>query len=164
MLSLVEIGLLEKTIFKFCDVFSQFRTCNHPPSKKEGPSFMWTNIPFTHGWFVPSLIEFGQLEKTIFFKKLSMYFHYFLIFFLWKKDGSSLKKFKFPSRMICAYLDWNRSSDSGEEDFLNSSMHFRKFVIISSWKRAEPFIWTNLNSLHAKMPCARKKWGDTQHC
>ena len=34
-------------------------------------------------------------------------------------------------------------------------MYFRFFIIISPWKRAGPFIWTNLNPLHPKMHCAK---------
>ena len=49
-------------------------------------------------------------------------------------------------RMLCAKIGLNWPSGSGEEDFLISSMYFRYFVIISSWKRTRPFIWTNLNS------------------
>ena len=47
-----------------------------------------------------------------------------------------------------------------EEDFLISSMYFRYFVIISPLKRAGTFIWTNLNSLHPRMHCAKfgRKW------
>ena len=33
-------------------------------------------------------------------------------------------------------------------------MYFRYFVIIFPWKRAGPFICTNLNPLHPRMPCA----------
>ena len=32
---------------------------------------------------------------------------------------------------------------------------FHYFVIISPWKRAGPFIWTNLNPLHPRMLCAK---------
>jgi hypothetical protein len=31
-------------------------------------------IPFTQGWFVPSLIEFGPVVLKIFFKKISVFF------------------------------------------------------------------------------------------
>ena len=31
-------------------------------------------------------------------------------------------------------------------------------VIISPWKRAGPFIWTNLNPLHPRMLCAKFGW------
>ena len=37
-------------------------------------------------------------------------------------------------------------------------MYFSYFVIISPWKRAEPFIWTNLNHLHSLMLCAKFSW------
>ena len=37
-------------------------------------------------------------------------------------------------------------------------MYFPFFVIISPWKRAEPFIWTNLNSLHPRMLSAKFGW------
>ena len=35
---------------------------------------------------------------------------------------------------------------------------FCYFVIISPWKRAGPFIWTNLNPLHPRMLCAKFGW------
>ena len=38
--------------------------------------------------------------------------------------------------------------------FLILSMHFCYFVIISPWKRAGPFIWTNLGPLHPSVLCA----------
>ena len=37
-------------------------------------------------------------------------------------------------------------------------MCFRFFVIISSWKKTWPFIWTNLNSLHPRMLCTMQVW------
>ena len=37
-------------------------------------------------------------------------------------------------------------------------MYFRLFLIISPWKRAGPFIWTNLNPLHPRMLCAKFGW------
>ena len=41
--------------------------------------------------------------------------------------------------------------------FLKLSMYFRSFVTISPWKRASPFILTNLNSLHSRL-CAKFGW------
>ena len=49
-------------------------------------------------------------------------------------------------RMFFAKSRCNWPSGSGEEHFLISSMYFRYFVIISPWKRAWPFICTNLNA------------------
>ena len=34
-------------------------------------------------------------------------------------------------------------------------MYFHYFIIISPWKRAGPFIWTNLNPLHPGILCAK---------
>ena len=53
--------------------------------------------------------------------------------------------------MLCAKFGLNWPSGSGVEYFFISSMYFRHFVIISSWKRAESIIWTNLNPHHPKM-------------
>ena len=61
-------------------------------------------------------------------------------------------------RMLCNKIGWNWLSGSGEENFLISSMYFHYFVIMSSWKRAGPFIWTNLNPLHPRMLCAKFGW------
>ena len=41
---------------------------------------------------------------------------------------------------------------------LISTMYFHYFVIISPWKRAGPFIWTNLYPLHPRMLCAKFGW------
>ena len=60
--------------------------------------------------------------------------------------------------MLCVKFGWNWPSVSGEEDFLISSVYFRYFVIFSPWKRVEPFIWTNLNSLHPRMLWAKFCW------
>ena len=38
------------------------------------------------------------------------------------------------------------------------SKYFCYFVIISPWKRTWPIIWTNLNSLHPRMLCAKLRW------
>ena len=42
--------------------------------------------------------------------------------------------------------------------FLISSMHFRYFVVISPWKKAGAFIWTNLSPHHPWMLCAKFGW------
>ena len=62
------------------------------------------------------------------------------------------------ARMHCAKFGWHSPSGSIEEDFEISSMYFLYFVIISPWKRAESFIWTNLNTLHPTMLCAKFGW------
>ena len=42
--------------------------------------------------------------------------------------------------MTCAKFSWNWPGGCGEEDFLNLSMYFYNFRIISTWKRT--FIWS----------------------
>ena len=89
-----------------------------------------------------------------------MYFHYFIIISPWKRMGPFIWTNLNPlhPRKLCAKFSWNWPSGSGEEDFLISSMYFRYFLIISPWKRAGPFIWTNLNLLHPRMLCAKFGW------
>ena len=58
----------------------------------------------------------------------------------------------------CAKFGWNWPTGSGEEDLKHLSMYFRNFVIISPWKRARHFFWTNVNPLHPKKICAKFGW------
>ena len=80
------------------------------------------------------------------FQISSMYFCYFVIISHWKWAWPFIRMNlnPFHPRMICAKFDWNYPSGSAEENFHISSMYFRHFVIISPWKWAWPFIWTNL--------------------
>mgnify|MGYP003691611305 CR=1 FL=1 len=89
-----------------------------------------------------------------------MYFHYFVIISPWKRAGPFIWTNLNPlhPRMLCAKYGWNWPSGSGEEDFLILSMFFHCFVIISPWKRVGLFTWTNLNSLHPRMLCAKFNW------
>ena len=81
-----------------------------------------------------------------------IYFMRIYCFFIWR-----ILNPPHPS-MLCAKIGWNWLSGSGEEDFLISSVYFHYFIIISPWKRAGPFIWTNLNPLHLRMLCAKFGW------
>ena len=85
----------------------------------------------------------------------------------WELNGPYLSNLKSlsPKDALCklwlilAQWFWRRR-------FLN----LINFVIISSWKRAWPFIWTNLNSLHPRMLCSKFGWnwpggsGEDQVC
>ena len=90
----------------------------------------------------------------------SVYFHYFVIISPWKMVGSFIWRNFNPlnPRMLCAKFGWNWLSGSGEKRFLNSSMYFRFFVIISPWKRTGPFIWTKFNPLLPRMHYAKFGW------
>ena len=89
-----------------------------------------------------------------------MYLCYFVIISPWKWAWPFVWTNLNPlhPRMLCAKFGWNWLSDSGEEDFLISSMYFHYFRIISPWKRAGPFIWTNVNPLHPGIFCAKFGW------
>ena len=60
--------------------------------------------------------------------------------------------------MLCA--DWLKLAQwFSKRRFLNLlSKYFHHFVIISLWKKAGPFIWTNLNRRYPRMLCARFDW------
>ena len=74
-------------------------------------------------------------------------------FFIWTNLNP------FHPKMLCVKFGWNWLSGSGEEDFFFiSPMYFCYFIILFPWKRAGPFIWTNLNPLHLRMLCAKFGW------
>ena len=82
-----------------------------------------------------------------------------LISLLGKGGDFHLKKLKSPSlKDALCHVWWNWPTGSVEEDFKILSMYFRYFDINSPWKRAWPFIWTNLNSIHPRMHCAKFCW------
>ena len=119
----------------------------------------WTNLISITQWCFCA--KFGWNRHSGSGEKSLLYFVY--IFLLlnkyppWKKGGALLlnKLDSYHPRMLCAKFGWNWISGSGEEDFLISSVYFHNFIIISPWKRAGPFIWTNLNPLHLRMLCAK---------
>ena len=90
----------------------------------------------------------------------SMYFRYLVIISTWKRVVPFVWTNLNPlhPRMLFTKFGWNWPRGSGEEDFLILSMYFHYFVIISPWKKVGPFIWTNLNSIHPRMLCAKFGW------
>ena len=82
------------------------------------------------------------------------------LFTLWEFTFSSFEETWIPfiQEWFVLRLVEIGSFGSGGEDFKISSMYFHYFVIISPWKRAGPFIWTNLNHLHPRMLCAKFGW------
>ena len=94
------------------------------------------------------------------FKFRQCIFVIFVIISPWRRVGSFfwINLNPLHPRMLCAKFGWNWLSGSGEEDFWISSMYFRYFIIISPWRGVGPFIWTNLNSLHPGILCAKFDW------
>ena len=64
-------------------------------------------------------------------------------------------KLKSPSPKDVLCQVWNWLSGSGGEDLFITSMYFRYFEILSPWKRAGPFICTNLYTLYPMMLCTK---------
>ena len=83
----------------------------------------------------------------------------FTLFFIWTYLNP------LHPRMLCAKFGWNWPSVSWKL-FLISLIFFLPFfffffcylVIISPWKRAGPFTWTNLNSNDPRLHCAKFGW------
>ena len=89
-----------------------------------------------------------------------MYFCYFVIFPLGKGRGPSFDEIWIPFTQGCfvSSLDEIGPMVIEKKIFKYLSMYFCYFVIISSWKRAGPFIWTNLNPFFPRMLCAKFDW------
>ena len=124
--------------------------------------FIWINLISFHprmlwakfGW---NWLSWSGEED---FKILSMYFRYFIIISpskrLWPVIWIKFNPL-YP-RIRWAKFGWNWQNSSGEEGLYILLIHFCYFIIISNWKRMWPFIWTNLNSLHPRMCCAKFGW------
>ena len=102
-------------------------------------------------------IIFSDFDVTI------MTIVYLCIFLKWvytrgfKIDSRKQHFFATRKKIACAKFGWNWLSGSGE-DFSILSIYFRHFVIISPWIREGLFIWTKLNHLYPRMPCAKFGW------
>ena len=102
------------------------------------------------------VLKFAQLFKGEDVLISSMYLRYFKLSPLWKGQGSSFEQTWIPFTKRCFVLSLVEIGPLVlQKMILNLSMYFRYFVMISPWKRAGPFIWTNLNPLHPRMLCAK---------
>ena len=104
-----------------------------------------------------------KLAQRFWRRRFINFFNVFSLFNIispWKKAWPFIWTNLNPlhQRMFCTKIGWNWPTGSGEEDFIISSMHFRYFLIISPWKRAGPFICTNLNPLHPRMHWTKFGW------
>ena len=89
-----------------------------------------------------------------------MYFCNFVIISPWKRLGPWFEQIWIPYTQGWFMLSLVEIGLVVLEKkiFLNLSMYFCNFVIISPWKRAGSFIWTNLNSLYLRMLFAKFGW------
>ena len=90
-----------------------------------------------------------------------MYFLQFLNYHLLDKGVALyLNKLESASPRDALLQVWLKLAQWCRRNFLFFilSMYFCYLVIISPWKRAWPFIWTNLNPLHPRMHCAKFGW------
>ena len=150
------------TDFKISSILYIFTTSNLSPHGKErGSSFEQTWTPFTKGCFVPSSVIICPvvLKKKI-LKFRQLIFAIYLLSPLGKEHGPSFEQIWVPFTERCFELSLVEIGSSVvlQKNFLIVSMYFHYFVIISPWKKAGPFIWTNLNPLHPGILCAKFGW------
>ena len=151
-----EIGpmVLKEEIFKFL-LFIFLISLLSTLGKGLNPLFEHPcHIPITQGYFVPSLIEIGQIvwEQRIF--KFWQYIFTILLLSP-RRIGWGLSHWinlnhLHPSMPSLAEIG---PVVLEEKIFIFSSMYFHYILIITSWKRMWLFIWTN--HLHPRMICAK---------
>ena len=135
--------VLEKKIFKWPHPIFAFLWLS-PLWRGPGPLFEQFIISFTQGWFMPSLIEIGQLvlKKKIFFN-INICKYGFPYCCPSRPLGTmmlTILNLHYIKKLSCKYeLFW--LSGSGEEDSSMTEPHFCSFVIISPLKRTWPLIW-----------------------
>ena len=142
-------GSGEEFFFNFVNVFLLFR--NYLPLEKSGALHLnKLSSPSPKDALCLVWLKLAQWFWRRFFNFVNV-FSLFHNYFLLEKSGAlHLNKLAPPSPKdaLCQV-----------EDFLILSMYFRYFlVIISPWKRAGPFFWTNLNPLFPRMLCAKFCW------
>ena len=131
------------------------------PWKRAGP-FIWTNLNPLHTGILCAMFGCNWPSwsgEEDFLKVVNLFYYFPIISPLeraWPFILTNLNTLH-PG-ILCAKFGWNWPSGSGEEDVLISSMYFHYFIIISPWKGAGPFIWTNLNPLHPGILCAKFGW------
>ena len=151
--------VVEKKILKFsqCIFAISFLSLLE---KGHGPSSEQTWIPFAKEYFVPNFVEIGQvvLEKKN-SKFRQCFFTISWLSPLGKERGPSFDQSWIPFTQGCFMQSLVEIGSVVLEKkiFLSSSMYFSYFIIISPWIRG-PIFWTNLNSLHPRILCAKFGW------
>ena len=95
-------------------------------------------------------VDYEKIKPIIYFMRIEW-------FLFWKKTRIPFIQLKDNLCQISLKLAqqfWKRR-------FLNSSMYFHYFVIISPWKKVGPFIWTNLNPHYPRRHSAKFDWNSS---
>ena len=88
-----------------------------------------------------------------------MYFRYFVIISLWKRDWTFIGTNLYPHPKDALFPSLVEIGPVVLEKIFKFRQCIFSFFIISPWKRALPFIWiTNLNPLNLRMLCAKFGW------
>ena len=105
-----------------------------------------------------SQIESNTGEEDFFnFVNVFSLFRYYLP--LEKGGTHHLNKLESPSPKDALCQVWLKLAQwFWRRRFLNFNNVFSPFWIISPWKRAGSFIWTNLKPVHPRMLCAKFGW------
>ena len=131
-------------------MFSLFRY--YVPSEK-GVALHLKKMPFTY-CFELNLAEIFPVVRR---KRLLNFCN---VFALISENDMTLHLTKLDylhSRMLCAKLTWNDPmllEKKIKKTFLNSSMYFQNFIIISPLGKDENLHLNNLNSLYSRIHCA----------
>ena len=147
--NLVVIGpvVLENKIFKLCQCIFYYLIFISP--WKWVGFIIWTNLnppypgmlcaKFCWNW------NTGSGEKD--FLKFVNIFLQFLNYLPLEVSGALhwINLNPLHSKMLCAKFGWSWPTVSGEKFLKKFSMYFGYFIIVSSWKRVRPFIWTNMS-------------------
>ena len=115
-------------------------------------------VPFTQGCYVPSLVEISPVVVMIF--KLGKCIPLFCYYFdpLGKGHYPSFEKNWIPTTQGCSVSRLVEIGPVVLEKIFKFQHCICYFVIISPWKRAWPFIWTNLNPNNPRMLCTKFSW------
>ena len=126
------------------------------PWKKAG-AFIWTTWNLlTQKCIEPSLVEnWPSSSGEKHFSHFVKVFYYFVLISSWKRAGPAFEQpwILFTQRFFVLSLVKIGQVVLEKQIFYFLSQYFCFFIIISTWKRAQPFIWANLNSHNSGMLC-----------
>ena len=126
------------------------------PLKRAGP-FIWTKLNPLHPRMLCAKIGWNKLngsgEEEFYFVNVFSVFCNYLPFE--KRRGPLFEQNWIPFTEGCFVPSL---VEIGSVVLENKIFKFCDLVIISFWKKAGPFIWTNVNPLQPRMLCAKYFW------